>query len=117
MEKLTEFYKRYLELCASCNKATSTVAVEIGLSKAAATGWKNGKIPFDTTLTKIASYFDVSVDYLLGKTDTKKEPATPPGDKLSLEIAEKLLALSPENRRIALAQLEVLLAHQEDPEA
>ena len=68
------------------------------------------------TLAKIANYFDVSVDYLLGNTEIKKEPATTTGDKLTQEILEKLAALTPENRTIALAQLDFLLDRQEKQE-
>ena len=37
------------------------------------TSWKNnGRVPHHTTLIKIADYFGVSVDYLIGKTDISK---------------------------------------------
>lgn len=37
------------------------------------TYWKkNGNVPSGATLQRIADYFGVSVDYLLGKTETKK---------------------------------------------
>ena len=36
--------------------------------------WENhGNIPNGTTLQKIADYFGVTVDYLLGKTDQKEK--------------------------------------------
>lgn len=31
--------------------------------------WKNGVVPKGNTLSKLADYFNVSVDYLIGKTD------------------------------------------------
>jgi len=35
--------------------------------------WCSGKIcPSTTYLIKLADYFDVSIDYLLGQTDTRK---------------------------------------------
>ena len=37
--------------------------------------WKNGNVPKQDTLIKIANYFGVSVDYLLGnETDFKSQP-------------------------------------------
>lgn len=65
------FYDRFKQLCErkgiSCNKA----AQEIGLSNATPTKWKKtGATPVGDTLDKIAVYFGVSVDYLLGKEKT-----------------------------------------------
>lgn len=66
------FYDRFKQLCerkgVSCNKA----ALEIGLSNATPTKWKKtGATPVGDTLDKIAAYFGVSTDYLLGKETTK----------------------------------------------
>lgn len=68
------FYDRFKQLCdkkgVSCNKA----AMEIGLSNATPTKWKKtGATPSGDTLDKIAAYFGVSADYLLGK-ETEKAP-------------------------------------------
>ena len=62
---MSYFYKRYCELCAASGKTVSGVAAAIGLSNAAASGWKKGKIPNDTTLAKLAAYFGVPVESLL----------------------------------------------------
>lgn len=66
------FYDRFRQLCErkgiSCNKA----ALEIGLSNATPTKWrKTGATPTGETLDRIAKYFGVSTDYLLGKESEK----------------------------------------------
>lgn len=66
------FYDRFKQLCerkgVSCNKA----ALEIGLSNATPTKWKKtGATPVGETLDKIAAYFGVSVDLLMGKENEK----------------------------------------------
>lgn len=63
---MTNFYKRYLELCVSAGKTPSAVAAAIGLSNAAATGWKNGKLPSDVTVQKLSRYFGVTAEQVLG---------------------------------------------------
>ncbi len=63
------FYNTFLELCAAKGESPSRVAKKIGLSNAAASGWKNGKTPSQITLVKLANYFDVTPDYLLGIVD------------------------------------------------
>ncbi len=70
------FYDRFKELCdkrgISCNRA----ALEMGLSNATPTAWKNrGLTPKADTLAVIAKYFGVTTDYLLGE-ESKKAPAT-----------------------------------------
>lgn len=74
-EEQTNFYMRYCELCANKEMSASGVASAIGLSNAAANGWKKGKLPNDTTLAKLSAYFGVTVEYLKGE-ETKKDPAT-----------------------------------------
>ena len=65
------FFDIFYDLCqrkgVSCKKA----AEEIGLSNSITTKWKKtGAIPGGETLHRIAAYFGVSTDYLLGKEST-----------------------------------------------
>lgn len=64
------FWERYSTLCETNNISANAVCAIIGLSSATATHWKNGSVPKGDVLLKIANYFDCSVDYLLGRTDT-----------------------------------------------
>lgn len=70
------FYYIFLKLCNSIGKSPSKVAVEIGSTRAAVNRWKNGSIPSDTTLLKLADYFGVSIEYLKGETEN---PSTESG--------------------------------------
>lgn len=67
------FYDNYIRLCNSVGKSPSAVAIEIGIAKPTVNRWKHGSRPTDATLGKIARYFGVSTDELLGK-DNKKTP-------------------------------------------
>ena len=74
------FYDVFKRLCdekgVSCNRA----ATEMGLSNATATKWKKtGATPSGDTLSKIAVYFDVSIDDLLGN---EEKPAGQEADEL-----------------------------------
>lgn len=79
-----DFYKRFIELCAKNNVSASFVAEKAGLSRASAYGWKNGALPSDVNLQKIADYFGVTVDYLLGKEGTNKPTITEADIKVAL---------------------------------
>lgn len=103
------FYDRYLELCNEKGVSPSKAALSNGISKTSVTRWKDGAVPNPDILSSFASYFNVSIDYLLGKTDIKKEPTAQIGDKLfgeEAEILKMFRAASPELKAAALAMLE-----------
>ncbi len=60
------FWERFYNLCLRTGKRPNPVGKEIGLSSGIISKWKNGGIPNGETLMKLAKYFDVSIDYLLG---------------------------------------------------
>ena len=55
------FYDVFKRLCYERGIYETTVAQAIGLSRAAASGWKNGATPSPATVQKIAEYFGVPV--------------------------------------------------------
>lgn len=102
------FYDNYIKLCAKMGKSPSGVAKEIGLSNAAANGWKKGKLPNETTLYKLSNYFDVPVPELTGE-DQKKPPAQ--GGELSQldkRLNDLLLLASDDTKRLVIELLERL---------
>jgi transcriptional regulator with XRE-family HTH domain len=73
------FWKIFLSLCVNNNVSPNAVAKELGIASGSVTKWKNGSVPHNTTLLKIAEYFGVTVEYLLGETDIKTPPQLPQG--------------------------------------
>lgn len=69
---LSNFYDNYVRLCAEHNYSVSGAAAAIGLSNAAANGWKKGKMPNDANLEKLAQLFNCTTSELL--EETKKAP-------------------------------------------
>lgn len=68
------FYDIYCELCQKHGLTPSGAATKIGFNRASVTMWKNtGKAPKQDLLVRIADYFGVSVDYLLGKENAPTE--------------------------------------------
>lgn len=61
------FWDNFVLLCNKKGISPNGACAELGLSSAIATKWKNGTVPRDTTLQKIADYFNVSVDFLKSK--------------------------------------------------
>ena len=62
-------FDRLQELCKKSGTSVTALCKEITGSTGNYATWKNGNIRNDYLL-KIADYFGVSTDYLLGKTDT-----------------------------------------------
>lgn len=65
------FYDRFCELCKKNGLKPTNVVNELNLSSGNMTNWKSGRVPKTDVLTRIAEYFNVSVDSLLGKEDTE----------------------------------------------
>ncbi len=62
--------EKLVNLIDTTHKGDYTLDREIGLTRGSITNWRLGKAkPSADALTKIADYFHVSVDYLLGRTD------------------------------------------------
>ena len=66
------FYDIFSNLCIMHKTTPATVAKELEITNAAVSKWRQGAAPRDFTLRKIADYFGVTVDYLLGKEQEKK---------------------------------------------
>ncbi|MBR6242317.1 MAG: helix-turn-helix transcriptional regulator [Ruminococcus sp.] len=60
------FWETFYELCIKNNTRPNPVAKELGFSSAAVTQWKKGTVPSSKSAAKIAAYFNISVDQLLG---------------------------------------------------
>ncbi len=83
------FYDLFKKLCDDRNISVSKACIEMGLSRSIAAKWKNTKTnPSAEVLPKIAKYFNVSVDYLLGAEEKVKTPALTAKDER--DISKKL---------------------------
>lgn len=65
------FWDNFIQLCNKKGVSPNGVAKHLKLSSGSVTGWKSGAEPHYSTLRKLADYFGVSVDYLLGKEESK----------------------------------------------
>jgi transcriptional regulator with XRE-family HTH domain len=56
---IVSFYEKFYKLCRENGTRPSPECIRLGLSKSAATRWKNGATPDGDTVIKICQYFDV----------------------------------------------------------
>lgn len=83
------FYDNFIALCTEKAVTPSAVMRAIGLNKSSASYWKKGSTPSTETLQKLAEYFNVSVDYLLG-VYTPMEGITVSGDPDDVATVKEL---------------------------
>lgn len=102
------FYSVYCQLCSEANVSMTKAAMEMGLSNAAPSGWKKGKVPNDVNLQKISTYFTkklgrpISASYLKDATTEFHSSAG--------------AAELPENVKTMAAALAIALQQQKKPE-
>lgn len=82
-----DFSKRVIQLIENKNITKNKLLIELGLSKNSFVVWGKGAMPNSDAVIRIAEYFNVSTDYLLGKTD---DPS-PTSDKEYTEIEKDLV--------------------------
>ena len=92
------FWNNYEDLCKKAGLSPNAGAASLGFGRSAVTHLKNGNVPNGKSLAKIADYFGIGVDDLMG---TKKEPAEAL-DPIDVEILQALRDLSVEDLRKVL---------------
>lgn len=72
--------------------------------------YENGdREPDYTTLLKIAEYFDVSIDYLLGRVEVRKDTTSAPADKEFVAFYEGYKDLDDADKEILKATLDAFV--------
>ena len=104
------FWTNFSTLCADKNLSPNAVAMELKIPSGSITAWRNGATPRTKSLTKIANYFGVTVDYLLNAEKENPTSVSADGvDELDKEALDIMHQLPPEKQAAALAMLRGLL--------
>lgn len=107
---MTVFYEKFVELCAKNRISPSAAANKIGLSRAAASGWKDGAIPADSTIFRIAELFKVPTDHFKEPAPQKENPTsqkTGEVDEVTMELLDIIQSGSDDERRDMLDMLRI----------
>lgn len=110
------FLKRLSGLISAHGITRNKLLLDLGLSQNSFFAWeKRGTVPGGNTLSKLADYFHVSTDYLLGRTDdprpvaeqTDPAPVSEGGtDPLDARLNELLPLATDETKRAMIVLLE-----------
>jgi transcriptional regulator with XRE-family HTH domain len=101
-------YDKFCDLCSQKGVSPSKAAMDAGFSKSLISKWKSKQeiVPSSEVLQKIADYFGVSVDYLLGKEKQPTEGELHPANKKLMELSR---TLSPEEAEKVYKAISLLL--------
>ena len=98
------FYDRFKALCENKKTSPTRAAIDMGFSNSITTKWKKtGATPDGVTLAKIAEYFGITVDELLGKEKQPADGELSNDEKAMLDLFRRA---SEDSRRLALLALE-----------
>lgn len=98
------FIERLLKLINEKNITKSKLLSDLSLNKNSILNWQErGTVPSADVMDSIADYFNVSIDYLLGKTDIKeKSPNDITFDDFTYAMHNESKDLSDEDKEMLL---------------
>lgn len=67
------FYEKYARLCAERGLSVTGVARALHITPNAPSAWANGATPRNSTLKRIADYFNVDVSYFYDEIESKDD--------------------------------------------
>lgn len=78
---MSQIYKRIEEMCGEKGISITQMCKDLGIPRSKLSDYKAARIKtLDAeTISKIANYYDVSMDYVLCKTNIKEKPTTQKG--------------------------------------
>lgn len=118
------FFDNFLALCELKKVAPTKAVIDAGLPKSSWSYWKKkyeqgeDPKPSSDNTSKLASYFDVTVDYLLTgqEPEQKEKPSTPEDaerEAHSQAILDKYNMLDPATQAMFESMLDAAIASQE----
>lgn len=111
-------YHRIKELCLQKGISISKLESDLGFGNSSIKKWEKVSSPSVDKIVKVASYFDVSVDYLLGRTDIigSISEIIKDEDIISLQRARQKMTPKDKERMIQMLKLGFEYAFREDNE-
>ena len=109
-------YQRIKELCSRRNITIAKLESELGFGNASIKKWEKTSSPSIDKILKVAKYFDVSIYYLLGRTDIERSISEIIGDEdiISFQRAREKMTPSDRERMMQMLRLGFEYAFRED---
>ena len=113
-----QHYHRIRDLREDCDLTQSELCKRLFMHKTTYTNYEQGKhtVPLDFAVT-LADFYDVSLDYIAGRTNFKHGKSNPDFNRELVEIADKFSLLSERNKGRLEQFIDQLLDSQNDSKA
>ncbi|MEF9984526.1 MAG: helix-turn-helix transcriptional regulator [Bacilli bacterium] len=98
-------YEKVKKLCAAKQLSLKDLAIHLEISAATISRWKSDSSPNAAQLLKLANYFNVSVDYLLDRTDIPNCNVYDDEDIISIQRAKANMSDSDTQRMMEILKL------------
>lgn len=109
-------YQRIKKLCSKKGISVSKLETDLGFGNSTINKWGKNSSPSVDKIRKIADYFNVSVDYLLGRTDISSNISEIIGDNdiISFQRAREKMTSSDKDKSMEVLKLTFEYAFRED---
>lgn len=107
-------YQRIKDLREDSDQTQEKISKELNMHKTTYARYETGenRVPFDFVI-KIAKYYNVSIDYIAGRTNDKKGLTRSELSEKETELIKKFRSLSDERKGKILERIEILAEEQE----
>lgn len=102
-------YNRFVELLQEKGITAYRVSKDTGVTQTTLSDWKTGRAtPKTATLKKIADYFDISLDWLIGNSEYRKDGDCSTSQDIAL-VARHLEQIPEEDRKAIIRSIEATI--------
>ena len=100
-------FSRIKELCAENDMTLNKLQTEVGMSAESISKWKSAVSPTIDKIAKIANYFNVSIDYLVGASEIRStaDTLTSDPDYISLQRARERMTDRDKSRMMGILRI------------
>lgn len=111
-------FTRIKELCAENDITINKLESELGMSQYSIGRWKNSTCPTIDKISKIAEYFHVSIDYLVGASNVRSTADTMLADPdyITLQRARERMTPKDKDRMMGILKIGFDYAFSDDNE-
>ncbi|MBQ8302768.1 MAG: helix-turn-helix transcriptional regulator [Clostridia bacterium] len=100
-------YERIKRLCAKKGITIAKLESDLGFGNASIKKWEKMSSPSIDKVVKVATYFDVSIDYLMGRSDIEISMSELVGDEDIISFQRARERMSPKDREKMMAMLKL----------
>ena len=107
---MATIYERIKGLCSKNGISINALEIELGLGQGSIKKWNGTSSPSTDSLIKIATKFNVSLDYLTCRTDIEETASDLMGDENFVSLKRAMLRIPPEKRKNAVVMINAAFA-------